>query len=525
MNTITENPPFKIRRTCLCTRRGECSCRSPPYADSYKFSQGANEDNTMYPKNPRQMSGYASFRTGYKGENTNKVLFFGIHFILRFITHKWTQEDVEDLMDHMSTFGIQATTHPFPYELFMKFVNENNGYFPIHLAMLPEGSVVYAGTPVYQITGNGEYSRLVTYLETILSHLWYSSTIATYSRLVKDDIEKAYDQSVDDADRFTLDSRLHDFGFRGAACVEQSIIGGISHLVNFAGSDTISATKYIQQRLNDGEPYACSIPATEHSVMTSHKTEEEAVARAIELYKSTVFATVADSYDYTKFFENIFSKYISQVEEAGGCWAVRPDSGDPSEAVLFGLNEMKKYAKHTINSKGYIKFSNCSIVQGDGLDRKAIQKILKLVTDNGFSASNVVFGMGGGLLQKGKDRGTMDFSTKLSHIIYEDGTEKDVMKAPTGDSIKISLPGRIDVCLNEHGLPQTYPESVARELGLTSLFVTIWNSGPVGYETPKFTDIVKRADDQWHQVPEGGEPLAGSMKIKSKQVLEQIRNP
>jgi nicotinic acid phosphoribosyltransferase len=434
-----------------------------------------------------------------------------------------TNEDVDEYEQLMSDFGICASTHPFPSELFRKFVNENDGYFPIKLQMLPEGTVVYAGTPFYQITGEGEYARLTTYLETVLSHLWYPITVATLSRLVKDDVEAAYKRSVDPDHWFTLNSRLHDFGYRGTTCSEQSTIGGVAHLLSFVGSDTLSACAYVKNILNGGKPWACSIPASEHSVMTSWQEEEEAVKRIVQVNKHAVFATVADSYCYETFFKRIFSKYIGQVEEAGGCWVVRPDSGDPCEAVLFGLGELKKYGKHTTNSKGYIKFLHCAIVQGDGLDRKQIQRILRAVMDAGFSAENVCFGMGGGLLQKGKDRSTMDVSTKLSYIEYLDGTEKDVMKAPTGDSVKISLPGRIDVCLNEHGDPQTYPESVARELGLKSLYLTVWNCGPVGYETPNFPDIAARVEGQWTLLSEGGEALSNSMREKSAKVLAKIR--
>ncbi len=52
----------------------------------------------------------------------------------------------------------------------------------------------------------------------------------------------------------------------------------------------------------------------------------------------------------------------------------------------------------------------------------------------------VAFGMGGGLLQK-INRDTMSFATKLSHVIYADGSHADIMKAPTGDASKISFPG------------------------------------------------------------------------------------
>lgn len=38
-------------------------------------------------------------------------------------------------------------------------------------------------------------------------------------------------RTVDKSGMWSLDSRLHDFGFRGCTSVEQSIIGGVSHLV------------------------------------------------------------------------------------------------------------------------------------------------------------------------------------------------------------------------------------------------------------------------------------------------------
>jgi hypothetical protein len=35
----------------------------------------------------------------------------------------------------------------------------------------------------------------------------------------------------------------------------------------------------------------------------------------------------------------------------------------------------------------------------------------------------------------------MSFATKLAHMVYADGRQRDVMKAPKTDSTKYSLPG------------------------------------------------------------------------------------
>ncbi len=50
---------------------------------------------------------------------------------------------------------------------------------------LPEGTVAHVHTPVYQITAEGEYTLLVTFLETILTQVWYPTCVATLSRMTK----------------------------------------------------------------------------------------------------------------------------------------------------------------------------------------------------------------------------------------------------------------------------------------------------------------------------------------------------
>jgi nicotinic acid phosphoribosyltransferase len=135
--------------------------------------------------------------------------------------------------------------YPFPEDLFNQFIEENDGYFPVKIEALPEGSVIFPHVPVYQITALGKYSRLVTYLETLLTMIWYPCTVATLSRRCKDIIERGFVETVDDDAAFLLNSRLHDFGFRGCTSVEQSVIGGCSHLLNFTGTDTRNFNSFI----------------------------------------------------------------------------------------------------------------------------------------------------------------------------------------------------------------------------------------------------------------------------------------
>lgn len=54
----------------------------------------------------------------------------------------------------------------------------------------------------------------------------------------------------------------------------------------------------MQFELNNGEPVASSIPATEHSVMTAWASEREAIENMIQHYGSGLFSVVMDSFDY-----------------------------------------------------------------------------------------------------------------------------------------------------------------------------------------------------------------------------------
>lgn len=93
----------------------------------------------------------------------------------------------------------------------------------------------------------------------------YPTTVATASRRARDVIEAAFETSVEGGRQSPLVlSRLHDFGFRGCCTVEQSVLGGCAHLLNFDGTDTMSAAYYAQFHLNGGRPVGMSIPATEH---------------------------------------------------------------------------------------------------------------------------------------------------------------------------------------------------------------------------------------------------------------------
>ena len=65
-------------------------------------------------------------------------------------------------------------------------------------------------------------------------------------------------------------------------------------------AECLGSALTVQFVLNNGVPVASSVPATEHSVMTSWATEKEAIDNMLDHFGSGLFSCVMDSYDYAQ---------------------------------------------------------------------------------------------------------------------------------------------------------------------------------------------------------------------------------
>lgn len=348
-------------------------------ADSYKASH-----YLQYP--PAQlMVAYAEFRSPFNHDTTDtRLVWYGIRYIIQhYVQQRWTVDDVNDAAHFYSTHNTAHTAMPFPRDLFLRFVEEHDGWFPVRIESLPEGTVTHVHTPVFQIYALEEYARLVTWLETLLTQVWYGTTVATLSRRTKTAIGRAYDRSVDDSKRVLLNHSLHDFGMRGCTSVEQSVIGGCAHLLSFRGSDTMTAGYYAQKHLNGGRPVSQSIPASEHSVMTAWPDERQAMEQMIRQFggDGCMFSVVMDSYDYVHALTHILPSIAALHTQRGGLMILRPDSGDPIECVLQALEAGEAVFGADVNGKGYKVVRKMGVLQGDGINYDVVVKSKIRCTD------------------------------------------------------------------------------------------------------------------------------------------------
>lgn len=138
----------------------------------------------------------------------------------------------------------------------------------------------------------------------------------------------------------------------------------------------------------------------------------------------------------------------------GGTLVIRPDSGEPAKVVREALERLAVKFGTTINSKGYKVLPDyVRIIQGDGISPNTLGSIIDVVLKAGFSADNITFGMGGGLLQQ-VNRDTMSWAMKASAICI-DGVWKDIYKDPVTSRSKRSKKGRLALINQTQGQPKT----------------------------------------------------------------------
>jgi nicotinamide phosphoribosyltransferase len=326
-----------------------------------------------------------------------------------------------------------------------------------------------------------------SYLETMLLRIWYPITVATTSWHAKQTIRHFLERTSDDVEG-QLPFKLHDFGSRGVSSLESAAIGGTAHLVNFLGTDTVSALPFAKAWYH--EPMAgFSIPAAEHSTITSWGRENEVQAYRNMLRQfarpGSIVAVVSDSYDIYHAIQQHWGKTLRQeVIDSGATVVIRPDSGDPVAVVHQCLELLDEAFGHTVNSKGYKVLQHVRVIQGDGINPGSIRAILERITSAGYATDNLAFGMGGALLQR-LDRDTQKFALKCS-AARVDGAWIDVYKDPVTDKGKQSKRGRMTLLLHrEYGGFRTVPvppaaaslDDVEKPAGYEDAMVTVWEDG------------------------------------------------
>jgi nicotinamide phosphoribosyltransferase len=453
--------------------------------DSYKLSQFK-----QYPPDTAYISSYIESRGGEQ-----ESVFFGLQaFIKDYMMTPITMADIDIAEKIVKAHGL-----PFNREGWEIIVNEYNGMLPLEIEAVPEGTVMPTHNIQVQVVNTDpRLFWLTSYIETaMLRGVWYPSTVATKSRKMKKIIAAALQKTSDVPVNDQLFFKLHDFGARGASSTETAVLGGMSHLVNFMGTDTVEGVIGAMQYYG-AEVCGFSIPASEHSTITSWGRENEVKAydNMINQFagQGKIYACVSDSYDIYNASENLWGDELKEkVINSGGTLVVRPDSGDPLTVPIEVIKLLMKKFGFTVNRKGYKVLPSCvRVIQGDGINENSLPQIVENMIAAGLSIDNIAFGMGGGLLQAW-NRDTLKYAMKASARCDTNGVWTDVFKDPISDHGKVSKKGRLGLVV-EHGLGstviRTVPKDIADKRG--NLLRKVYRNGELLVDD-MFDDIRKRA--------------------------------
>jgi nicotinamide phosphoribosyltransferase len=368
----------------------------------------------------------------------------------------------------------------------MYIATQLQGKLPVRIKAVAEGTIVPTHNVLMTIESTDEtVAWVVNWLETALVRTWYPISVATLSRECAKAIMPYEKVSVDD-EKIENDMmfKLNDFGSRGATCQEAAGIGGMAHLTGmFRGTDTVAGLMYAREYYGiDMAGY--SLPASEHSTVTAwgRNGEAQMMKNMMEAFKDyPLVACVSDSYDYFNSVDNIWGVELRDgILGTDKIRICRPDSGDPVKCVIYALKSFEKTYGVTINSKGYKVLNNMRVIQGDGINIEDIKNILDAVLEEGFSAENVNFGMGGGLIQKYVNRDTHKFAFKCSYVEV-DGEGRDVFKDPITDKGKSSKKGRLALIKDVNGDFGTVAQDTVSEG--EDLLKTVYLNGEMILET------------------------------------------
>jgi nicotinamide phosphoribosyltransferase len=447
-------------------------------ADCNKHSMFA-----MYPKGSEYVSMYLEARGGPFGSS----LFVGLQaFLIEYLSRQITVEDVHEAERIVSGHGAR-----FDRQMWLDLVNEHDGYLPLEIEAVPEGTVVPVHNALLQVINTDpKYPWLPTFVECALQRaMWYPCSVGTISWQCKQYIREAIERTSDHPELGR--AYLHDYGCRGSNSYESASLGGMAHLVNFDQSDTPMGYVAAAQYYNAGIPNSVSM-LLEHSNIVAAGPEHEAdlFRQLLQDEATQVVSLLADTYDHDNCIANIIGGELrDEIANYPGFVGIRCDSGDPVTTPVDTVASLMESFGSTTNSKGFkVLPDNIRVIQGDGLNVDTLPQVYAELERRGLALDNILCGMGGGLLQD-VNRDTLYFGYK-ANAVRIDGTWKDVAKRPTGATIKHSRPGRLALKF-EDGEYETVPrDSIPAE---ENQMVPVFRDGKI-LKLWDFSELIERSE-------------------------------
>ena len=453
----------------------------------------------MYPKGMTKLYSNMTPRS-YKRLGTKHSVFFGLqYYVKEYLIKQWNenffQMDLQEVLRQYRRFHKNFSAMDVTTEHIEKL--HNLGYLPIKIKALPEGSLVPEKVPYFTITNtHPDFGWLVNFLETQMSTvIWDMCVNASIAHKYHDLLMK---WAVKTGDESFVQWQGHDFSMRGRSSVE-SCYNQAGHLLSFTGTDTIPAVFFLEEYYGadmDKELIGASVPASEHSVVTSYgkENEIEAFERILDQFPTGIVSMVSDSFDLWK----VCTEYVVTLKEKilgrDGKLTIRPDSGDPVDIICgaahkvvagqpYRMKDLDEHGGHmpipywytpkdgakplgdaevkgvvellwdafggTVNEKGYkVLDPHIGAIYGDAITPERAEQICTRLAEKGFASTNIVLGIGS-YTYNANTRDTIGLAMKATYCeVVENGVthQREIFKDPiTDEGTKKSARGLLQV--------------------------------------------------------------------------------
>jgi len=381
------------------------------------------------------------------------TLFNGLQPILKnYLAQKITHEMVTEFLQVR-----ESILGPTPKHIFEKMhALADLGYIPLEIKAVPEGTVLPVKNVLLTMTNtHPDFAWTVGFFESLVLKVWNPITVASYSMKLRNLVDTYADATV--GNRLHCDWAVHDFGYRGCSSEETAAISGAAHLINFRGTDTVPAVKFLMDNYFATGLIGGSVPASEHSVMCSYGQADElkAFEHMLNTYPTGIVSIVSDTYNLWNVLENFTQVLHKRIMARDGKVVFRPDSGDP-ELVICGnpsapagsaenlgaIRLLDREFGSTVNALGFRELNpKVGLIYGDGMYFERYERILAKLKSMGYASSNLVIGVGGLLLQQ-HSRDDQGFAIKTTYVEVN-GEARDIVKDPITDPGKKSHKGRL----------------------------------------------------------------------------------
>lgn len=350
----------------------------------------------------------------YKKDD-NRIIFTGISYLLEYLFYDpITHEEIDEAVRFLKY--AKATTkgfkrYQFNEQMWRTVVDKYNGYPPIKIDAMPEGSVVYPNEPVVVIENvddNDMMGELAAWFESKLLQVWATSERVTQNMHLFERIKERY-RSIDtsmseDMLNYFTSLTIHDFGDRSGICPMESEVLGQVHLYTFGGTDTFSGAYQAWKNSGEAENIFSSVYALAHRNVEAYEDEKDIYIKLNDYAEDNdIISCVNDCYNSKKCTKEMLIPIAIKNRELrnGKVIVSRADSGDPKEEIQYIIEQAIEngfYEEKMINGEKWICGTTFRFMEGDGMDFATILDIIDMLIEKRYLPySWGIFGVGGGL--------------------------------------------------------------------------------------------------------------------------------